>query len=78
MDVDAEIAYWRGTPVEPAAPTTAPTPTPGGEPPAAPVTRPVGPRGNDVESFEDLMKTLDQTSDDVPGVDPRPDASMEV
>ena len=77
MDVDAEIAYWRGTPVEPAAPTTAPTPAPGGEPPAAPVTRPVGPRGNDVESFEDLMKTLDQTTDDVP-VDPHPDASMEV
>ena len=24
MDVDAEIAYWRGTPVEPAAPATAP------------------------------------------------------
>ena len=23
MDVDAEIAYWRGTPVEPAAPATA-------------------------------------------------------
>ena len=26
MDVDAEKAYWRGTPVEPAAPATAPTP----------------------------------------------------
>ena len=53
-------------------------PTPGGEPPAAPVTRPVDLRGNDVESFEDLMKTLDQTTDDVPGVDAYPAASMEV
>ena len=78
MDVDAEVAYWRGTPVEPAAPATAPTPAPGGAPPAAPVARPVGLSGSGVESFEDLMETLDQTTDDVPDVDSYPAASMEV
>ena len=50
MDVDAEIAYWRGKPEEPAAPTA--------------TTRPVGPRGVDVENVDDLMKTPDQTNDD--------------
>ena len=64
MDVDAEIAYWRGKPEEPAAPTA--------------MTSPVGPRGVDVENVEDLMKTPDQANDDVPGVGPHPDASMEV
>ena len=78
MDVDAEIAYWRGTPVEPAAPATAPTPAPGGAPPAAPVARTVDLSGSGVESFEDLMETLDQTTDDVPDVGSYPAASMEV